>query len=47
MERKPDKNHITRQIHSDSQNLRRSFLAMQLLAAGDLQRYAHKGSKND
>ncbi len=30
---------ITRQMHSGSQNLRRSCFAMQLLAAGDLRRY--------
>ena len=29
----------TKQMHSDSQKLRRSCLAMQLLAAGDLRRY--------
>ncbi len=32
-------NGITRQMHSDSQKLRRSCLTMQLLTAGDLRRY--------
>lgn len=32
-------NTITRQMHSDSPKLRRSCLALQLWAAGDLRRY--------
>lgn len=31
---------ITKQMHSDSQKLRRSYLAMQLSSSGDLRRWA-------
>ena len=42
MEILPDATQIeppNKALHSDSQKLRRSFLAMQLLAAGELGRY--------
>ena len=35
---------LTRQMHADCQKLRRSFLAMHLLASGDLRRCAVKDS---
>ena len=34
------KNRLTRQMRSDSQKVRRSYLPMQFLIAGDLQRQA-------